>query len=233
MGFTNQAIAILIILLPGFFMLTIYQELSIRKQLTDGLRVIYSLGFSAVFYWVQDVYGYSIVIASKDEPLRLDVFFNPPIKSSVIGALVIILVPALFAVLRNYDVIHKVLRKVKITNGTSKDSTWLDALEAIDTRTQRVRVIMDDGKSYIGYVSMHSDDPNEKTICLSKVYYEKDLDSHEYLTNVKSVMFVNLKGVKLIEIHEPDNHRKEVKIWLRIKLTLNKLLNKVKIYRGM
>lgn len=231
MGFSNQAIMILIILLPGFVMLSLYHELSIRKQMADSLRIVYSLVFSAVFYGIQNHFGYTVVIIGKDEAFALQKFFAVPIRSVMIGGITIAAIPILLAMIRNHDLMHKILRKFKITRSTSRDSTWLEALESIDTRKQRIRVIMDDDKSYTGYISMHSDNPDEKTMCLTQVYYEKSIEHDPvFLQDVQSIMFVNLKSVRIIEIHKPENHRKEVNIWQKIRDNQKRILKAIRKY---
>ncbi len=148
---TIQALDIFLILLPGFACAYIVQQLAIRPKQTELDKVIEALLLSFVIYFCTvPFFGFSFVVGWK-EPVAL-----------TLGAMAL---GILYAANINHDWVLTFLRKIHVTERTSRTSIWGDTFQKFGGTVQ---VGLADGRTVIGWVRYYSDDPADASIFLEE-----------------------------------------------------------------
>ncbi|MGA7522524.1 MAG: DUF6338 family protein [Acidobacteriaceae bacterium] len=166
---TLQALAALLILLPGFLAAYILQALVTRPKQTDLEKVIEALIFSFVIYLT------SILLIGTALPISwratVDAAGNQSwtVNGSWWRLLILLFLPILFGLasawLMQHDSLLRLFRRLSLTDRTSRASTWNDVLQDVDGVAQ---VELSDGRSVMGWVSYYSDDPDDASIFLER-----------------------------------------------------------------
>lgn len=172
---TLQALAALLILLPGFLSAYILQALVVRPKQTDLDKVIEALIFSFVIYLT------SVLIIGTTLPISWRATVDASgsqtwtIDASWWRLLFLLLVPILFGLvaawLMQHDSLLRFLRRFSLTDRTSRASTWNDVLQDVDGVAQ---VELSDGRSVMGWVLYYSDDPDDASVFLERAAWVKD-----------------------------------------------------------
>ena len=203
-----QALAVLFILLPGFLAAYILQSLVSRPKQSDLEKLIEALILSFVVYLV------SVLVIGT----RLPVSWHPAkdlqgnqtyeIELAWWKLLVLLLLPIglglLSAFLMQHDYMLRVCRWAKLTNRTSRASTWNDVLQDVQGAAQ---VELSDGRSVMGWVGYYSDDPDDSAPYLERAAWvnteTSDLEPIDgpgiLLTKeagIRSVMFLDAPGTR-------------------------------------
>jgi len=200
---TLQALAALLILLPGFLAAYILQALVTRPKQSDLEKVIEALIFSFVIYLT------SILIIGTTLPISwrstVDKAGNQSwtINGSWWRIVTLLLLPVLFGLvsawLMQHDALLRLFRRLSLTDRTSRASTWNDVLQDVNGVAQ---VELSDGRSVMGWVSYYSDDPEDASIFLERAAWVKpDSDNVEPIpgpgilltkqAGIRSVMFLD------------------------------------------
>jgi len=166
---TMQALAVLFFLLPGFLAAYILQTLVPRPKQTDLDKIIEALIFSFVIYLAS-----ALIIGTK-LPVSWHVETDPSGNSTyAIGAswwklLTLLALPIVLgfvvAFLMQRDYFLRAMRWAKLTNRTSRASTWNDVLQDVDGVAQ---IELADGRSVMGWVLYYSDDADDPSIFLQR-----------------------------------------------------------------
>lgn len=128
MDVSLEAFGILLILLPGFLSSTVLDHVVVRKPKENLPKIIEALVFSFLIYvMLVTVLGLP-VFRIPDTPEGLSNAVQAPLtRAFVIGALVLSLVlPLVLGFLLTTDLHMRVLRKIRVSNKTARETTWLD-----------------------------------------------------------------------------------------------------------
>ncbi|HEX2253601.1 MAG TPA: DUF6338 family protein [Thermoanaerobaculia bacterium] len=125
MDFTFEALSILVVLLPGFLSSALLDHVVVRRGRDNVQRVVEALVFSFVIYAVL-----LIVLGPPVHPLPMTAgeLARFPLSRVFVGGslLLSILLPSLLGLLITTDWHMKLLRRLRVTNKTSRETTWLD-----------------------------------------------------------------------------------------------------------
>ena len=159
------ALQILLILLPGFAASAIVESLAIRGKQTDFQRVIGALLSSFLIYSV------FVLVHGGTLPFRLEGPGTP--NASIVWAragigwlLAITLFLSICTVIYINADGNRWLRKIGLTERTTRHSIWNDIFEQVSTRNQVVQVELDDARSIIGVLTYYSDDADDCSLFL-------------------------------------------------------------------
>jgi hypothetical protein len=166
---TLQALAALLVLLPGFLAAYVVQVLCVRRKQTELDKIIEALIFSFLIYLA------SVGFIGGTLPFAWHIQTgNDCSNSFALSANWIKLVAVLFCLpvafgaaasfLINSDILEW-LRKVKLTSRTTRSSTWNEVWEQ-KSLSGAVQVELSDGRNVMGWVVFYSDDPEEASIFL-------------------------------------------------------------------
>lgn len=152
-----QTLVALLILLPGFVSARIARSLSAQAQQSELERVIEALIFS--------FFNYVIYVAIFGT--RLPIEWLPSFQVHR-GRVVFLAVMAcglgvLWGVVRSKDLALRLLRKLKFTERTSRESVWNDAFSSLEGTAQ---VGLQDGRNLIGWIGRYSDSGGERSLFL-------------------------------------------------------------------
>jgi hypothetical protein len=171
---TLQALAAMLILLPGFLAAYILQALVTRPRQTDLEKLIEALIFSFVIYLT------SVLLIGTTLPVSwratTDSSGNQTwtVNGSWGHLLILLLLPILFGLvsawLMQHDFVLRLLRRLSLTDRTSRASTWVDVLQDVDGVAQ---VELSDGRSVMGWVLYYSDDPDDASLFLERAAWVK------------------------------------------------------------
>jgi hypothetical protein len=196
---TLQALAVLFILLPGFLSAYILQSLVGRPRQSDLEKVIEALIFSFVIYLLS-----VLIIGTK-----LPVTWEPQRDASGGTGYVIHLswwkLPVLLflpivlglfsAFLLRHDYILRVMRWAKLTERTSRASTWNDVFQDVDGVAQ---VELGDGRSVIGWVLYYSDDADDASIFLQRAAWVNPETNEPEPIPGKGILLTKESGIRSV-----------------------------------
>jgi hypothetical protein len=128
MDITLEALALLIVLLPGFVSSSILDHVAVRKPKDHFGRIIEALVFTFIIYAVVvgavGIPAFELPAGAADVPRIATALIN---QSFVWVALVLsILLPLFLGFLSTTDGHMRFLRLIRVTNKTARETTWLD-----------------------------------------------------------------------------------------------------------
>jgi uncharacterized protein DUF6338 len=156
MEFTSEALKIMVVLLPGFLASSVLNLILVRRAEEGMSRVIEALVLSFIIYAV--LYG----------TLRVspwDVGNSSAVNSKflIAAALMSVLLPLLIGLLVTNDLHMKLLRALRVTSRTARDTTWLDVFTDQD---RYVIVNLTEGRRVFGWPMYFSNTPEEGLLYL-------------------------------------------------------------------
>ena len=201
-----QALAVFMILLPGFVARAIIGSLTPRRKIGDLASVVESFILSFVIY-VITLYIYPSALQkllgqaadAQIESLLTDV--RPVLSFALIVAVALGLT---WSYLSNHDLVHLVLRWLRATTSTARSSIWLDSF--FDMKRRYVIVTLGDGRRLMGYPEYYSHDRDDPgAIFLSNPEWI-DNEGKYIPCEVRGILITKDEGIKRIEFleHEPE-----------------------------
>lgn len=163
---TIQALGIFLVLLPGFTCAYIVQQLAIRPKQTELDKVIEALLLSFVLYLcVIPFFKFSLPVGWC--PITTGRLQHYVIyvkwREIVAFALGAVGLGFLYAANIHHDWVLTLLRKIHVTERTSRASIWGDVFEELGGTVQ---VGLADGRMVTGWVVHYSDDMDEAAVFL-------------------------------------------------------------------
>ena len=172
---TVVALQILLILLPGFSAAYFVQLLAIRAKQTDLEKIIEALLFSFLIYVSYSLICHgcmpvTITQSTQGGTLRFH-------RVSLIWLTGLTLFFALAMILYVNKDGARWLRKIGLTERTSRNSIWNDTFQDIQQKVDPdagsiVQVQLEDGRSLMGVVKFYSDTPEECSVFLQNAQWE-------------------------------------------------------------
>jgi hypothetical protein len=195
-----EALAIFLLLLPGFTSAYVTQLLSVRRGQSDLDKVVEALLFSFLLFLITwPIFGYSLPLAwelGKDAQFHVHVAYSFLITLFVLA----VMLGILYAANLNHDWILTLCRKCRITERTSRVAVWHDVFQG---GGGWVQVSLKNGKKALGWVRYYSDDAEDRSLFLEQASWITDEGDEEpipgpglFLTKsseIESVMFLELE----------------------------------------
>lgn len=159
------ALQIFLVLLPGFAGTYIVQLLAVRAKQTDLDKIIEALLFSFLIYVSYSVFSQHSPVRFVHTPQADSIEFHP---GNLLGLTGLTFLYALAMILFVNKDGALLLRKMKLTERTSRNSIWNDAFQDVDDPKNgtTVQVELADGRSVQGFVGFYSDTAEESSIFL-------------------------------------------------------------------
>jgi hypothetical protein len=190
-----QAVAILFILLPGFLAARIFQSLFVRPDQTEGDKVVDALLFSFLIYLAYVLsFGsslpVSIQIVSDNGGQSLS-FHLLPMRLFVLAAYALV-----FGLIMGYlctnDISGKILRRLRLTQRTTRSSVWSDIFHEL---TGVVQVELADGRQLMGWLKCYSDEPKNASLFLERAAWIND-DTSLVPISGPGILLTEQSGIK-------------------------------------
>ena len=158
-----EALGILLVLLPGFTCAYIAQYLAVRIDQSELDKAVEALLFSFVLYLATlPFFGYSLPVSwAMDPDSEYHIYVHYKLLVTLFVASVALGI--LYAANINHDWALGLLRKLKVTERTSRKSIWHDVFQETGGWVQ---VSMKDGKKALGWVRYYSDDVDDRSLFL-------------------------------------------------------------------
>lgn len=195
MDMSVEAATIFALLLPGFIASRILSAILIRKEQPNLDKIIEAFVLSFVIYAV--AYGILGLASIESGEANLP---RMVIRRDFVGIALglSVLVPLTMGVIFRHDLHMKVLRKLRVTEKTSRDTTWLDVFA---TQDRYVICNLASGRRIFGWPMFYSTTPEEGLIYLYDPAWVKDeeyldLDDHGILLSghdpIESIEFTTV-----------------------------------------
>ena len=145
-----SVLGILLFLLPGFISAIILRQVTTRAKQSDFEKLIEALVLSFVLYLTSlPLFGNTLPISWHDDAGTYKVHLQwGQLAFLFVEA---ILLSLLYGAVLQHDWLHEVLRKLRITEKTSRISVWNDVLQ--DIKGSYLLVEMADHRRILGYLT--------------------------------------------------------------------------------
>lgn len=196
------------LLIPGFLSLKIY-DLFRSVEVKDNIdRLIEGLIYNlAIYSFVEYVHGWAP--AFKYQKIGNDFSYVMSADKLLISITIVssIVLPLIWGAITHYDYHMLVLRKLRLTNKTSRQTVWDDVF------TNEVRFLslhLKDDRIIVGWPTYFSNDPDEGFIYLTQAAW---VDDGEYVeTNSHGILFhkADIEFIEFMKTEEEiDNEPKD------------------------
>ena len=192
MSITSEALAVLLLLMPGFLASVVLNSVVVRQTKDRVGGIIEALVFSFVIYAILTPFGRS--------PVHLDVTnagtYRPIVAPELLLDAMVLSVglALLIGTLITNDSHMKLLRRLKMTASTARINTWLDIF--IDQR-RYVVVTFTDGRRLFGWPEYYSNDTAEGLLYISDPAWIGDDDEYTDL-DVHGILLTNKNCIESI-----------------------------------
>ena len=165
-----DAFSVLLVLLPGFVTTGIIRALTISPENSEFDKVVNALSYSFLNYML-----FAAIGSYSQSPTS---FFNPsaplsqPLNIVLLGGIALGM-GFLVSAYKNNDC-HKFLRKIRLTNRSSRPDIWHDSL--VEGSAFHVIVTLEDGRRILGWPSRYSDDMGKPALFLTEAAWLVDGD---------------------------------------------------------
>ena len=201
MNLTVEAFNILLLLLPGFLSGQLFYTVFGPCDVAPTKRTLDALMFSFVIYLLVSVvvpWEPLATITSSKTGLGHSFTSNKVLIGT--SLFFVLMIPLFFGYTYHQDYFHAVLRKMKITTKSSRQSTWSDAFLAED---RHVIVTLKDGRRVRGYPSMVSTDTGDGFVYLFNPAWVNDNktseDDPDYIESYCHGFLLNRENISIIE----------------------------------
>ena len=194
--FTQQALTILMFLLPGFLCITVLDMLTPARKRFSTQYVVNALIYSLIIYAVYSAAFKDFPILLIEKTVKEETQYTLQfLKGSVIFLIIIsIVIPCLLALSIKFDLHMKLFRFLKITDRTSRISLWFDIFT---THKDYVVITYKDGKRLYGWPEYYSDEAEDKSLFISRASW---LDQNNNMTKIggRGVLFPTTENIETV-----------------------------------
>ena len=171
MSLTGETILVLFFLLPGFISSSILNAIATRKQKNGVASVVEALAFSIWIYALTS-------LASGDSPKLVPLgessgllLLHPITSPKYLGIMLIAAVgtPMLLGMSITRDWHMSILRWLRVTNRTARDTVWTDVFT--DIKDRYIVANLTDGRRIYGWPQYYSNDPEEGMLYIYAPYW--------------------------------------------------------------
>jgi hypothetical protein len=163
-----EALAVLLILLPGFLCARIVQSLCVRPKQTELDKVIEALLYTLL------VYALFVLLTGNKIPVSLTIETlngtqRYTLQTEPKKLVLLVIIPVGLALLIGWDSTNdlsgRIFRKLRLTQRTTRSSVWSDVFHEVRGIAQ---IELEDGRSVMGWISYYSDEPEDASVFLEK-----------------------------------------------------------------
>jgi hypothetical protein len=196
---TTEALGVLLLLLPGFSCAYIVQRLAVRPKQTELDKVIEALLFSLILYLVASpFFSYSLPLSWQKKTAegieQYTLQFNWPYLA-VLAALALA-TGILYSTNLNNDWLLRLLRKLRITQRTARNSIWNDAFQ--DISSSFVLVQLSGDRTVIGYLRYYSDEPEDASLFLEDAAWIVDEEGTQDPIDGPGILLTKQAGIESV-----------------------------------
>lgn len=209
-----QALLSLFLLLPGFVSARIVRLLNARSQQSDLERIIQALIYSFVIYVIYfGLFGASLpiewvqVATSASAPRFVPIVHRWQICA--LGLLSLVLGCA-WGIVKGNDWHMRLLRFLRITERTSRESVWNDVML---TQEGTVQVGLGDGRIALGLLERYSDTGEEGSLFLAGASWVKEDNSLEAIPG-PGLLLTKSADIKFIMFLDPNTQSSDQELLL-------------------
>lgn len=192
MSITNETLAVLLLLMPGFLASVILNSVVVRQVKDRVGGIIEALVFSFVIYAILTPFGLSPVVLEVTESGTYRPIVDPSLQLNAM-VLAVSLALLLGGLITN-DCHMKLLRRLKMTASTARINTWLDIF--IDQR-RYVVVTFTDGRRLFGWPEYYSNDTTEGLLYIGDPAWIGEDDKYTDL-GVHGILLTNKSCIESI-----------------------------------
>ncbi len=180
--FTGQALVLLVFLRPGFLSMAILDMLIPPAKRDVIQKIINALILSLIIYGIYSLkftdYPIAMVAKTVGDIKHIELrILHWPILWLVGIALTLSMVVGGF---QKRDLHMKALRKMKVTDRTSRRNVWYDVFTDVKSY---VIINFEDGRRILGWPEYYSDDPEDQTIFLCDAAWIQENGDLTHLDN--------------------------------------------------
>ncbi len=196
---TTEALGVLLLLLPGFSCAYLVQRLAVRARQTELDKVIEALLFSFFLYLVASpFFGYGLPLSwQKKTAEGIEQYtFQLNWMYLVILAASALATGILFSANLNHDWLLRLLRKLRITQRTARNSIWNDAFQDIPSSFVLVQLSRD--RAVIGYLRYYSDEPEDASLFLEDAAWIVDDNGTQSPIEGPGILLTRQAGIESV-----------------------------------
>jgi hypothetical protein len=165
MNISTETLTIFVFLIPGFVSSLILNTVVVRSDKDQFSKIVEALVFSFIIYVIISIVNNDSPIHLKttkiDKTITYSIAYNYKILIPVFTLSVLFPLVLGFFVVTDIHMI--ILRKIKITNKTSRDTAWLDVF----TEQKRYIIVnLTDGRRIFGWPMYYSNSPEDGLLYL-------------------------------------------------------------------
>lgn len=197
MNITTEALAVFLLLMPGFVSSAVLNALVVRQTKDRLASIVEALVFSFVIYGTLSPFGWS--------PVDLEVastgIYRPTVTPELLpGAIVLsVALSLVLGISITNDYHMTLLRKIGVTASTARTNTWLDIF--LDQR-RYVMVTFADGRRLFGWPEYYSNDTTEGLLYVSRAAWVGDDGEYTEL-GVHGILLTNKDSIESIMFMHP------------------------------
>jgi hypothetical protein len=196
---STEALGVLLLLLPGFSCAFLVQRLAVRPKQTELDKIIEALLFSFILYLIASpFFGFSLPLGwRKFSPDGIEQYIfqlNWPYLA-VLAALALA-IGILNSANLNHDWLLRLLRKLRITQRTARNSIWIDAFQ--DIPSSFVLVQLSGDRSVIGYLRYYSDEQEDASLFLEDAAWIIDEEGTQSPIDGPGILLTKQAGIESV-----------------------------------
>jgi hypothetical protein len=202
------ALAIFLILLPGFAAAYVVQQLATRRIQSDLERVIEALLFSFLIYvcFVAVNHGELPFSVRKGYGDTGDTIVWDPRHLGILAAITFAF--AILAVVYINRDWNRLFRRLHLTERTTRNSIWTDVFESEAGEEQVIQVELSGGRSVLGVLLYYSDDPDENSLFIARAAWISP-DGEKIPIPGQGILLTKESGIRSISLLAPGRHDRD------------------------
>jgi hypothetical protein len=209
---TTEALGVFLLLLPGFSCAYLVQRLAVRPKQTELDKVIEALLFSFLLYlFASPFFGYSLPLSwkriSPDNADRFIFQLNWPYLAVL--AVLAFAIGILYSANLNHDWLLRLLRMLRITQRTARNSIWIDAFQ--DIPSSFVLVQLSGDRAVIGYLRYYSDEQDDASLFLEDAAWIIDEEGRQSPIDGPGILITKQAGIESISFLRTGKNEPEAK----------------------
>lgn len=204
MKFTYETLNLLLLLFPGLISSRIICLID-RKQKKDNVKLIFDvLIYSFLSFVIVDwLYSWEPIFSINKSVDNVYTYTaSSDVKAIALTLISSVTLPIVVGAFLHHDLHMRVLRFLKVTNKTSRDTAWDDVF----TNTDRyITIHLKNGNRLTGWPMYYSNSPDEGFLYIYEPAWVDD--DNQYLETNSHGVLVNKDEIEFVEFLKQDDER--------------------------